>query len=299
MPRRPADRARAPSNSARYSSSVCGVPPGRGGSRWCISSAKNHGSLRSGRWICGCCLSISYSAVVPLLGCPTTKKSGMRPRSGTARSPGVAGARPSPATPALAVASRNADPLSTGITAALLPPRRRASSPSGSRRSGAAAGPVVSKPDKRPSRITITRSQMSSVDMRCATTNSVNSCLSAVSDSWMSASDWGSSALVGSSRTSTCGRAASARARQTRCCWPPETASARGPTIVSYRLRPADHVVVDARQARGALHRLVVDVAEVADVLGHRGVDQARLLRHVGDQPVPVLGGAAAPRPRR
>ncbi len=111
--------------------------------------------------------------------------------------------------------------------------RRRAARRSGSRRCRSRRSSAVSNATSRPSTITITRSQMSSVDMRCATMNSVSSCLSAVSDSWISASDCGSSALVGSSSTSTSGRAASARARQMRCCWPPETASARGPTIVS------------------------------------------------------------------
>ena len=41
------------------------------------------------------------------------------------------------------------------------------------------------------------------VDIRCATTNSVRRCLSAASDSLMSCSAWGSSALVGSSSTNT------------------------------------------------------------------------------------------------
>ena len=54
-------------------------------------------------------------------------------------------------------------------------------------------------------------------------------------------------------------------------------------------LRPADHVVVDARQLGGAFDGLVVDVAEEADVVGDRRVQQARFLRHVGDLPVPVL----------
>src|SRR6202035_3240591 len=41
-----------------------------------MSLPKNHGSLPSGMKICGWRLSISYSAVVPLLACPTMKKSG-------------------------------------------------------------------------------------------------------------------------------------------------------------------------------------------------------------------------------
>src|ERR1019366_5027720 len=43
------------------------------------SLAKNRGSLRSGMKICGWLRSISYRAVVPLLGWPTMKKSGTLP----------------------------------------------------------------------------------------------------------------------------------------------------------------------------------------------------------------------------
>src|SRR5947208_3254590 len=54
-------------------------------------------------------------------------------------------------------------------------------------------------------------------------------------------------------------------------------------------LRPADHVIVYARQPGCVLDRFVVDVAEEADVVGDRGMQQARFLGHVSDRLVPAL----------
>ena len=58
--------------------------------------------------------------------------------------------------------------------------------------------------------------------MLCVTMMIVTESLS----SWMSSSirmvDWGSSELVGSSMSSTSASTASARAIDSRCCWPPE-----------------------------------------------------------------------------
>ena len=47
------------------------------------------------------------------------------------------------------------------------------------------------------------------------------------------ASVWASTALVGSTSTSTGGSASSARASRSRCCWPPENSRPRSATIVS------------------------------------------------------------------
>ena len=119
--------------------------------------------------------------------------------------------------------------------------------------------------------------------------NNVRSLFSAVSDSWISDSECGSSALVGSSSTSTSG----SRRERTREADPLLLAAGDGvrarPDDRVIALRPADDVLVDARQARGALDRLVIEVAKEADVVRHRRVQQARFLRHVGHQPVPVL----------
>src|ERR1019366_817934 len=70
----------AGANSARESSNVFGGSPfGRSLKGDGRSLAKNRGSLRSGMKICGWLRSISYRAVVPLLGWPTMKKSGTLP----------------------------------------------------------------------------------------------------------------------------------------------------------------------------------------------------------------------------
>ena len=54
-------------------------------------------------------------------------------------------------------------------------------------------------------------------------------------------------------------------------------------------VRPTGDVVVDARESSRPLNRLVVEVAEEADVLSDGGVQQARFLGHVGDEPMPIL----------
>jgi hypothetical protein len=52
---------------------------------------------------------------------------------------------------------------------------------------------------------------------------------------------------------------------------------------------PADDVVMDTRKPGRPLDRGIVEVSEEADVPGNGGVQQARLLRHVGNLCVPVL----------
>ena len=190
----------AAANSARYSSSVAGVPSGRGGVRSCSSRAKNHGSLPAGMKICGWRRSISYSAVVPPLGWPTMKKSGTLSR-----------------------------------TAQRAPPARSPGEPRG----GAVVGVVRlqegGRVERRQAAVDDHHHAVADVERGHAVGDDEQRQLvlerrQRLLDQRLGV---GSSALVGSSSTSTSGRAASARARQIRCCWPPETASARGPTIVS------------------------------------------------------------------
>src|ERR1700689_1245560 len=73
----------ASANQDRYCSSVRGVPSRRGGVRSSSSVAKNHASLLAGMNMAGWRRSMSDSAVVPLLGWPTMKKSGTRPGART------------------------------------------------------------------------------------------------------------------------------------------------------------------------------------------------------------------------
>ena len=74
-------RALPARTSARYCSSVVGSPPAPP-NRERRSVARKCGSFSSGMKICGCCVSIAYIAVVPLLWCPARKKSGVRCAAG-------------------------------------------------------------------------------------------------------------------------------------------------------------------------------------------------------------------------
>src|SRR5579875_558629 len=87
----------------------------------------------------------------------------------------------------------------------------------------------------------------------------------------MSASERGSSALVGSSSTRTLGLDTSARAD--------DRVVAGG---------PSHDLVMDAREAAGALDGGVVVVTMETDVLRDRGMQELRLLRNVGDALVEV-----------
>ena len=104
----------------------------------------------------------------------------------------------------------------------------------------------------------------------------------------IAASVSGSSALVASSRISTRGLCASARASTTRWRWPPDSLPPRSPTIVSVALRQRrDDVPQACRAQRGfGIGRGQLRIAQ-RHVVAHRVVQQDRLLRHVADHAAP------------
>ena len=161
-------------------------------------------------------------------------------------------ARPRPARPpaspsrlmlmaAPPLAADSARPSSTSST--VRPARGRIS-----RTSAPGSGPVMSSvysgqrsvssscvPESatRPSSSTTIRSARFSVDRRCAMISVVRPRMISLSAAWISASRRGSMAEVASSSTSSRGSVISARARDTRCRWPPDRVRPCSPTTVS------------------------------------------------------------------
>ena len=78
--------------------------------------------------------------------------------------------------------------------------------------------------------MTAMRSLPSTVESRWAMTMLVRPFMRCASESWMSASDSLSSALVASSRMRMRGSARKARAMAMRCFWPPESLQPRSPS---------------------------------------------------------------------
>ena len=85
----------------------------------------------------------------------------------------------------------------------------------------------------RPASRTQIRWACRTVERRWATTIAVRRAVARRSERWIAASVSLSTALVASSRTSTAGSRSSARARASRCRWPPDRVTPRSPTQVS------------------------------------------------------------------
>ncbi len=125
----------------------------------------------------------------------------------------------------------------------------------------------------------------------------VSAC-SRITSSCMSRRISGSSALNGSSKSSTCGSSAKARASPTRCCMPPESWSGYW---FSKPVSPTSSTICWARAVRSGLE-IALDLEAERDVLDHPAVrEQPEVLEDHGDRAAPerpqlvVVGGGDVP----
>ena len=95
----------------------------------------------------------------------------------------------------------------------------------------------------------------------------------------------GSSADAGSSISRISGLTASARAMHSRCCWPPDSASAEScsRSLTSSQIAAALQALLDPAVQLGSRRRQAVQAEAVGDVLEDRLRKRVRLLEHHAD----------------